>query len=74
MDALRNQIIERIVIDRIVDAAQVKTEQGESILKKEPKEFAVEFMVAPVSQSLPEAKYDDRPEDVADEKNPIKPT
>jgi trigger factor len=74
MDALRNQIIERIVIDRIVDAAQVKNEQGESILKKEPKEFAVEFMVAPVSQSLPEAKYDDRPEDVADEKNPIKPT
>jgi trigger factor len=74
MDALRNQILERIVIDRIVDAAQVKTVQGESILKKEPKEFAVEFMVAPVSQSLPEAKYDDRPEDIADEKTPVKPT
>jgi len=74
MDALRNQILERTVINKIVDAAKVETVQGESILKKEPKEFAVEFLVAPVAQALPEAKYDERPEDGADDKAPVKPT
>jgi trigger factor len=74
MDALRNQILERTVINKIVDAAEVTVVQGESIIKKEPKEFAVEFLVAPVSQSLPEAKYDERPEDGADDKSPVKPT
>ncbi|MFN9510271.1 MAG: trigger factor [Planctomycetota bacterium] len=74
MDAIRNQILERDVIDKIVGAAEVNTVQGESILKKEPKEFAVEFLVAPVTQSLPEAKYDERPEDGADDKSPVKPT
>jgi len=74
MDALRNQILERTVIDKIVSAAEVSTVQGESILKKEPKEYAVEFLVAPVSQALPEAKYDERPEDGADDKTPVKPT
>jgi len=74
MDALRNQIIERLVIERIVAASDLTTVKGDSILKKEPKEFAVEFLVAPVSQSLPEAKYDDLPEDGADDKSPVKPT
>jgi trigger factor len=74
MDALRNQILEREVINKIVAAAQVDTVKGDSILKKEPKESAVEFMVAPVSQALPEAKYDERPEDGADDKSPVKPT
>ena len=74
MDALRNQILERTVIDKIVEAAEVTTVAGDSIIKKEPKEFAVEFLVAPVSQAIPEAKYDERPEDGADEKSPVKPT
>jgi trigger factor len=74
MDALRNQIIERLVIERIVAASDLTTVKGDSILKKEPKEFAVEFLVAPVSQSLPEAKYDDLPEDGADDNSPVKPT
>jgi trigger factor len=74
MDALRNQIIERLVIERVVAASDLTTVKGDSILKKEPKEFAVEFLVAPVSQSLPEAKYDDLPEDGADDKSPVKPT
>lgn len=73
MDALRNQILERTVINKIVDAGKVKTIQGESILKAEPDEFAVEFLVAPVSQTLPEAKYEERPEDGADDKS-VKPT
>ena len=48
MDALRNQILERTVIKQIVEAGNVKTIEGESILKAEPDEFAVEFLVAPV--------------------------
>ncbi|MFM8189195.1 MAG: trigger factor [Pirellula sp.] len=74
MDALRNQILERTVINKIVDAAEVTTVEGESIIKKQPKEYAIEFLVAPVSQALPEAKYDARPEDGADDKSPVKPT
>jgi trigger factor len=73
MDALRNQILERTVIKRIVDAGNVNTIQGDSILKAEPDEFAVEFLVAPVSQALPEAKYDEQPEDGSSDKS-VKPT
>ncbi|MEI8211019.1 MAG: trigger factor [Planctomycetota bacterium] len=74
MDAVRNQILERIVIRRITEAAKVTTAPGDSILKSDPEEFAVEFLVAPVSQSLPEAKYDEAPEDKASDKGTIKPT
>ena len=73
MDALRNQILERTVISRIVEAGKVKEIPGDSILKAEPDEFAVEFMVAPVSQMLPEAKYDELAEDGSVEKS-VKPT
>ncbi len=73
MDALRNQILERIVIKQIVEAGNIKEIKGDSILKADPDEAAVEFLVAPVSQVLPEAKYDDTAEDVAQEGN-VKPT
>jgi hypothetical protein len=69
-----HQILERIVIRKITDAAKVTTAPGDSILKSDPEEFAVEFLVAPVSQSLPEAKYDEAPEDKASDKGTIKPT
>jgi trigger factor len=74
MDAIRNQILERTVINRIVESAKVTTAKGDSILKEDPKEFAVEFLVAPVSALIPEAKYDARPEDAASDKDPVKPT
>jgi len=74
MDAIRNQILERNVINRIVDAAKLTTAKGDSILKEDPKEFAVEFLVAPVSAAIPEAKYDERPEDSASDKDSVKPT
>ena len=73
MDALRNQILERTVIKQIVEAGNVKEIKGDSILKADPDEAAVEFLVAPVSQVLPEAKYDETPDDVAQEGN-VKPT
>ena len=73
MDALRNQILERTVINKITEAGKVTEITGESILKADPDEFAVEFLVAPVSQSLPEAKYDEMPEDGSIEKS-VKPT
>ncbi len=73
MDALRNQILERRVIETIVSEAKVSSTDGGSILKAEPDEFAVEFLVAPVSQSLPEAKYDEKPEDGVESKS-VKPT
>jgi trigger factor len=73
MDALRNQILERTVIERITAAGNVREIQGDSILKADPNEFAIEFLVAPVSQSLPEAKYEEMPEDGSIEKA-IKPT
>lgn len=73
MDAVRNQILERTVIQRITEAAKVTTVKGDSILKADPEEFAVEFLVAPVSQSLPEAKYDEKPEDGASDKGTVKP-
>jgi len=74
MDAIRNQILERTVINRIVESAKVSTAKGDSILKEDPKEYAVEFLVAPVSALIPEAKYDARPEDAASDKDPVKPT
>jgi trigger factor len=73
MDALRNQILERRVIETIVSEAKVSSTDGGSILKADPDEFAIEFLVAPVSQSLPEAKYDEKPEDGVESKS-VKPT
>ncbi len=74
MDALRNQILERTVISKIVEVATVTTKEGGSILKADPEEFSVEFMVAPVASSLPEAQYDEQPEDGASDKGTVKPT
>jgi trigger factor len=74
MDAVRNQILERTVIQRIVDAATVTNVSGDSILKDDPEDFAVEFLVAPVSQALPEARYDEKPEDGAPDKGGVKPS
>ena len=74
MDALRNQILERTVISKIVDAATVTIKEGGSLLKADPEEFSVEFMVAPVASTLPEALYDEQPEDGAPDKGMVKPT
>lgn len=61
MDALRNQIIERKVIEMIVDAAKVTEEPVEKKAGEEGGEFAVYHSVLATKDdgAIPEAKYDD---------------
>ena len=60
MDALRNQIIERKVIEMIVDAAKVTEEKVKNEAGDESDEFAVYHSVlASKDDAIPEAKYDD---------------
>lgn len=61
MDALRNQIIERKVIDRIVQAANVTDEPAPKEQGAEEDEFAVYHSVLEASETqvIPEARYDD---------------
>ena len=74
MDALRNQIVERRVIDKIVAAGKVTDQEDKSFLAAEPESSAVQFLVAPASADLPEAKYDERPEDGQKPGATVKPT
>ena len=61
MDALRNQIVERKVIEQIVDAAKVTEEVVEEKAGEEPSEFAVYHSVLATKDegAIPEAKYED---------------
>jgi trigger factor len=61
MDALRNQIIERKVIDRIVQEANVTDEPAPKEKGAEEDEFAVYHSVLEASETqvIPEARYDD---------------
>lgn len=63
MDALRNQIIERKVIDMIVDAAEVTEEKVEPEARAdESNEFALSHSVlaSKHDDDIPEAHYDDK--------------
>ena len=61
MDALRNQIIERKVIEMIVEAANVTEEKVDQSADSADNEFAVYHSVVAVKEdsSIPEAKYED---------------
>ena len=63
MDALRNQIVERKVIEAIIKEAKVTEEKVKAKDKDadSPSEFAVFHSVLPTKQdeAIPEAKYDD---------------
>ncbi|TWT73089.1 trigger factor [Allorhodopirellula solitaria] len=61
MDALRNQIVERKVIETISAAANVTEEPVSKEAESEDEEFAVYHEVVPVRDldAIPEAKYDD---------------
>jgi trigger factor len=61
MDALRNQIIERKVIEMIVDAAKVTEEPVEKKSGDEDSEFAVDYSVLASrdDEAIPQAKYED---------------
>lgn len=62
MDALRNQIIERKVIDMIVDQAKVTEKPAEKEKKGGEEEFAVYHNVVPNKDpsAIPEAQHDDK--------------
>ena len=61
MDALRNQIIERKVIEMIVEAANVTEETVDTSDESSDNEFAVNHNVIASKEdtSIPEAKYED---------------
>lgn len=61
MDALRNQIVERKVIEKIIEAAKITEESVEKKAEQEEDEFAVYHSVLKTKDDsvIPEAKYDD---------------
>lgn len=61
MDALRNQIVERKVIELVVEKAKVTEEKVEKKTGDEDSEFAVYHNVLPTkdADAIPTAKYDD---------------
>ncbi|MEM9645199.1 MAG: trigger factor [Planctomycetota bacterium] len=71
MDALRNQIVERKVIDLIVEKAKVTEEKVDSPKGEEEDEFAVYHSVLATKndEAIPEAQYDDNTPKGADEEN-----
>jgi trigger factor len=61
MDAIRNQIIERQVINRITDAGKLADKEDFSFLKSDPESSDVDFAIAGDYQDIPEAKHDNDP-------------
>ena len=61
MDALRNQIVERKVVEMIVEAGDVSEEKVEKTKGEDDQEFAVYHNVLPTRDDdvIPEAKYED---------------
>ncbi len=72
MDAIRNQIIERRVIEEIIKEAKVTEVEDASFLKALPNESAINQFVIPVNADLPVAKYDDRPTDGEKDSSTVK--
>lgn len=72
LDALRNQIIERRVIEQIVSEANVTEKDDDTFLRKAPEEYALSFAIAPVTSDIPEAKYDSKATDGQAEGSTVK--
>jgi trigger factor len=64
MDALRNQIVERMVIEKIVDAAVVKDVTDEGFLASSEDSSDIDFSIAGDFDEIPEAKHDNAPAEV----------
>ncbi|QDV67357.1 Trigger factor [Rosistilla carotiformis] len=69
MDALRNQIVERKVIEMITADATVSKEKAEKKADggNASRDFAVDHSLVPAKDELPEAKYDDKTKGEASE-------
>jgi trigger factor len=63
MDALRNQIIERMVIEKIAEEAKLKDNQDDSFLTKTISSD-IDFAIAGNFEEIPEAKHNNAPADV----------
>lgn len=61
MDSIRNQIIERQVIDKVVEASDVTDKEDLSFLTSEPEVSDLDFAIAGDYDDIPEAKHDDSP-------------
>lgn len=61
MDAIRNQIIERVVVDRITAAGKVTDNVDESFLPGESDTDHVDFSIAGDYVDIPEAQHDNDP-------------
>ncbi|MEZ6135761.1 MAG: trigger factor [Pirellulaceae bacterium] len=61
MDAIRNQIIERIVIEKIVEAGKVTDKPDTSFLKADPESSSIDFTIAGDYNDIPEAKHNNEP-------------
>lgn len=57
MDAIRNQIIERQVIERIVAAGKVSDKTEEDFLASDPESADIDFSIAGDYSDIPEAKH-----------------
>jgi trigger factor len=63
MDALRNQIIERMVIEKIAEEAKVQDKLDESFLTRTISSD-IDFAIAGNFDEIPEAKHDNAPADI----------
>lgn len=61
MDALRNQIVERLVIQKIVDDAKLTDVQDEGFLANTDESSDIDFSIAGDFDIIPDAKHDNAP-------------
>lgn len=73
MDALRNQIVERQVLEAIKAAATITDTPDADIFDSMPSDSAVEVQICPPVSDIPEAKYDESPTDGIREGATVKP-
>lgn len=62
MDAIRNQIIERQVIEKITEAAKVTDQPDEEFLMDRSPTSNVDFLIAGEMVDIPDAKFNNEPE------------
>lgn len=61
MDAIRNQIIERQVIERITEAGKISEKEDFSFLKSDPESADIDFAIAGDFDEIPEAMHNEGP-------------
>mgnify|MGYP003342880256 CR=1 FL=1 len=59
MDAIRNQIVERLVIEKITGAAKLNDQEDFSFLKSDEESSSISLAVAGDFDDIPEAKHDE---------------